>query len=432
MFDLRTTADLVTSRAESDHYGGSVAAPEVFTDAFFADPHRAYARLRRQGPVHQVTTPNRQQVWLVVGHAEARAALADPRLSKDVRVAEKVYARRTDPAAPSRDFAASLSAHMLNTDPPEHTRLRGLVGRAFTPRTVEALRPRIAEITDALIDDLSARLAGNDTVDLLDALAVPLPTAVICELLGVPEPARDILRDAITDLLSIGDPSVIDRASHTLAGLLAENLAAKRAHPGDDLLTALVAAHDEEDRLTGPELVSMAMLLLVAGHETTVNVIANSALALLQHPDQRERLRAEPDLLPAAVEELLRFDGPTSTVTFRFTTGPVAFGGVEIPAEHPVVISPLAANRDPARFADPDELRLDRDTAGSIAFGHGVHHCLGAALARAEACAVLPALAERLADLRLAVEPGELRRRRSLLVNGLEALPVTRRAASTG
>lgn len=401
-------------------------AVDIFTAEFFADPHRAYAELRADGPVHHVVTPNRQQVWLVIGHAEARAALSDPRLSKDVRVAQQVYARHTDPSVGTRDFAASMNAHMLNTDPPEHTRLRGLVGRAFTPRTVEALRPRIAEITDELVERLTARLADGGPVDLVEELAVPLPTTVICELLGIPVPARDILRGAITDLLSIGDPAVIDKASHTLAGLLVQTLQAKRENPGEDVLTALIAAHDDGDRLSGPELVSMAMLLLVAGHETTVSVIANGTLALLRHPDQLARLRAQPELLPSAIEELLRYDGPTNTVTFRFTTEAVQLGEVEIPAEHPVVVSPLAANRDPARFADPHTLDLGRDTAGSIAFGHGVHHCIGAALGRAEAAAVFPALLERIPDLALAVDPRELSWRRSILVRGMEHLPVTR------
>ena len=400
-------------------------AEDIFTEEYFSDPHRVYAEMRASGPVHRVVTPNRQQVWLVIGYAEARAALADPRLSKDVTVAQRVYEQHTDPSVRDRDFAASLSAHMLNTDPPEHTRLRTLVGRAFTPRTVEELRPRIREITQDLVGRFADRLAGGATIDLVDELAVPIPTAVICELLGIPEPARDTLRGAITDLLSIGDPAVIDQASHTLAGLLMETLAAKRDDPGEDLLTGLLAAHDDGDRLTGPELVSMAMLLLVAGHETTVNLIANGVLALLRHPGELDRLRNDRALLGGAVEELLRYDGRTNTATFRFTTEPVRLGNVEIPAEHPVVVSPLAANRDPDRFPDPDRLAVDRDSRGHLAFGHGVHHCIGAALGRAEAHEVFAQLLERLPGFRLAVAPDELRWRRSVLVRGLEALPVT-------
>ena len=402
---------------------------DVFTDDFFADPHAAYARLREHGPVHHVTTPNQQQVWLVIGHAEARLAMTDPRFSKDAQVAKAVYERHTDPSVRDRDFAQSLSAHMLNTDPPEHTRLRKLVGSAFTLRMVERLRPRITEITEQLLVDLDAKLDAGGKVDLLDELAIPLPTTVVCELLGIPEPARDSLRGAITDLLSIGDPAVIDKASQTLAGLLMQTLAAKREQPGDDLLTALIQAHDGDDRLSGPELVSMAMLLLVAGHETIVNVIANGTLALLQNPSTVSALRADRAQIPAAVEELLRYDGPSNMATFRFTTEAVVLGGVEIPAEHPVVVSPLAANRDPSRFSTPDDVQVDRDTGGHLAFGHGVHHCIGAALGRLEASIIFEALLDRLPEITLATEVTDLRWRRSILVRGLEELPLVRPSA---
>lgn len=398
---------------------------DVFTAEFFADPHAAYTQLRERGPVHHVVTPNHQQVWLVIGHAEARTAMADPRFSKDTHVAQQVYERHTEAPAQDRDFAAGLSAHMLNTDPPEHTRLRKLVGAAFTPRRVEQLRARISEITDQLVGELVAKLDAGDTVDLLDTLAIPLPTAVICELLGIPEQNRDEMRGQITALLSIGDVGVIDRASQALAGLLIQTLDAKREQPADDLLSGLIAAHDAGDRLSGPELVSMAMLLLIAGHETTVNVIANGALALLQNPEAVATVRDDRSVLPAAIEELLRYDGPTNCATFRFTTESVDLGGVEVPAEHPVVVSVLAANRDPVRFPDPHAMQIGRDTSGHLAFGHGVHHCLGAALGRMEATIVFGALLDRLPQLALATSPDQLRWRRSILVRGLEELPVT-------
>lgn len=398
---------------------------DVFTDEFFADPHTTYAQLRESGPVHHVITPNQQRVWLVIGHGEARTALSDPRFSKDAAVAQRVYERHTDPSVRDRDFAQSLSAHMLNTDPPEHTRLRKLVGSAFTPRRVEQLRPRITETATELAEELTARIARGEVVDLLDALAIPLPTTIICELLGIPEPARDTLRSAITDMLSIGDPAKIDAASQVLAGLLVQTLEEKKSVPGDDLLTGLMTAHDGEDRLTGREMVSMAMLLLVAGHETTVNVVANGTLALLRNRETAETVRTDRSLLPALVEEVLRFDGPTNTATFRFTTESVDLGGVQIPAEHPVVVSPLAANRDPARFDSPHEFRPGRDTSGHLGFGYGVHHCLGAALGRIESTIVFDVLLETLPALALAdANPAALRYRRSMLVRGLEALPL--------
>jgi cytochrome P450 len=396
---------------------------DVFTEEFFADPHAVYSRLRATGPVHHVETPNRQRVWLVIGHAEARKAFADPRFSKDAAVAQKVYERHTDPSVRDRDFAQSLSAHMLNTDPPEHTRLRKLVSSAFTPRRVEQLRPLIQQTAAELLHSLAQRLGRGETVDLLDALAIPLPTTVICELLGIPEPARDMLRAAIADLLSIGNPTRIDAASQTLAGLLMQTLEQRKNSPGDDLLTGLMTAQEGGDRLTSRELVSMAMLLLVAGHETTVNVIANGTLALIRNPQAAAAVRADRSLVPGLVEEILRFDGPTNTATFRFTTEVVDLGGVAVPAEHPVVVSPLAANRDPARYDDPDEFRPDRDTAGHLGFGHGVHHCLGAALGRLESAIVFDALFDQLPELALAGD-GSLRYRRSILVRGLEALPV--------
>ncbi len=401
---------------------------DVFTDDFFADPHGVYARLRAEAPVHNVITPNQQKVWLVVGHQAARTALADPRLSKDVTVAQRVYERHTEPSVRDRDFSQSLSAHMLNTDPPEHTRLRKLVSTAFTPRVVDTLKPRIAEITAAQVVELRKRLDAGVPVDLLDAFALPVPTAVICELLGIPEPARDVLRGAIADMLSIGDPARIDRASQTLAGLLVQTLEQKKSTPGDDLLTGLMTAEDDGDRLTGREMVSMAMLLLIAGHETTVNLVGNGMRALLENQAVADSLRAEPSRLPAALDELLRFDGPTNTVTFRFTTDDIDLDGVVVPAEHPVVVSPLAANRDPVRFPAPDALDIERDTSGAIPFGHGIHHCLGAALGRVEAQILFTELLTAVPELQLD-DSQPLRYRRSMLVRGLETLPVRGRPA---
>jgi cytochrome P450 len=395
----------------------------IFTDEFFTDPHSVYAKLRENGPVHRVVTPNRQIIWLIIGYEEARAALSDRRLSKDVRTAHRVYEEHTEPGQRGRDFAASLNAHMLNTDPPEHTRLRALVGRAFTPRVVEDLRPRLRELAAEYVTQFLRR-ASDGTADVVADLALPLPTAVICELMGIPQPDRHILHAAVSDLLSIGDTKRIDQASHTLVGLLSKVLTEKREQPGDDLLTGLLAAHDAGDRLSGPELVSMAMLLLVAGHDTTVNLLSSGALALLRHPDQAEELQGDPTLVAGAVEELLRYDGPVNISTFRFTTEPVPIGANVIPAHHPVVISALAANRDPARFAKPDQLDLRRSESGHLAFGHGVHHCLGAALARMELVEILPILLPHLSAMTLLDDPANLPWRKSILVRGLAALPI--------
>ncbi|SCE36486.1 Cytochrome P450 [Streptomyces sp. SolWspMP-sol7th] len=256
---------------------------------------------------------------------------------------------------------------------------------------------------------------------------MPLPVAVICELLGVPDEDRPDVRRWSADLFAAGAPDVIDAASHALATYVTGLVAAKRARPGDSLLDRLIAARDDasgEDALSENELVSLAVLLLVAGHETTTNFLGNALLALLLHPAAQERLRAHPDAVPAALDELLRYDSPVSTATFRFTTAPVTLGGTEIPAGRPVLIALGAANRDPARFAAPDTLDLTRDAAGHLAFGHGIHRCLGAPSAKAEAEIALGAVLRRFPAIQLAVPPEHIPWRRTRLVRGPESLPV--------
>jgi cytochrome P450 len=309
---------------------------------------------------------------------------------------------------------------MLNSDPPDHTRLRRLVATAFTMRRVELMRPRIVEITDELL----AGLAGREQVDLVDDFAFPLPVTVICELLGVPYADREDFRTWSTVLLSAGEIDAVVAAGKNMAAYLHELIAAKRADPVDDMLSALIQARDDGDRLDEAELVSMAFLLLVAGHETTVNLIANGTLALLQHPDQRAALRADPALLPGAIEEFLRYDGPISHATIRYTTEPVEIGGVTIPGGEFVVIALGSANRDDDRFADADRLDVTRPAGGHLAFGHGIHFCVGAPLARLEGQIAIGRLFDRFPDLALAVDANELRWRHSTLLRGLESLPV--------
>jgi cytochrome P450 len=309
---------------------------------------------------------------------------------------------------------------MLNTDPPDHTRLRKLVNRAFTARTVSRLRPRIVEITDGLLEELAR--AGE--ADLLEAFAFPLPITVICELLGIPGADRDRFREWSNVLVSAAGPERIGRASAEMAEFLTDLVAAKRAAPTEDLLSGLVHVCYEGERLGMAELVSMAFLLLVAGHETTVNLIGNGMLALLRHPDQLAALRRDPSLLPNAVEEFLRYEGPVNLATLRFTTEPVALDGVEIPAGEFVLVSLLSANRDGTRFADPDTLDVRRPAGGHLAFGHGIHYCVGAPLARLEAEIAIGRLLERFGDIRLAADPATLSWRDSTLMRGLETLPV--------
>ncbi|WP_199430601.1 cytochrome P450 family protein [Qaidamihabitans albus] len=388
---------------------------------FLQDPHEVSRLLRAEAPVRPVIMPRGLRVWLVTGYADARTLLADHRLSKDSARASAVFERRlTTTGDRSTPLSRSLAAHMLNSDPPDHTRLRKLVGKAFTARTVARLRPRIEEIADRLLDDM----AGAREVDLLEAFAFPLPITVICELLGVPDDARGDFRAWSGTLLDTATPEQFDHAAGHMAAYLAELVARKRAAPTDDLLSALVHATDEGDALSEEELVSMAFLLLVAGHETTVNLIGNGVLALLREPGQLAALRADPALLPNAVEEFLRYEGPVHIATLRFTTEPVPVGGTEIPAEEFVMISLLAADRDPARFGDPDRLDITRPAGGHLAFGHGIHYCLGAPLARLEGEIAIGRLLARYGGLRLVAEPETLRWRDSTLIRGLQELPV--------
>jgi cytochrome P450 len=399
----------------------TTAAPILLDRDFIQDPHAATELLRAQGPARQVIMPRGLRVWLVTRYAEARAVLADPRLSKDSSRAHGLFERHSSAKGGVRAaFSRSLAAHMLNTDPPDHTRLRKLVNRAFTARTVSRLRPRIVEITDGLLEELAR--AGE--ADLLEAFAFPLPVTVICELLGIPGADRDRFREWSNVLVSAAGPERIGRASAEMAEFLTDLVAAKRAAPTEDLLSGLVHVCHEGERLGMAELVSMAFLLLVAGHETTVNLIGNGMLALLRHPDQLAALRRDPSLLPNAVEEFLRYEGPVNLATLRFTTEPVALDGVEIPAGEFVLVSLLSANRDGTRFADPDTLDVRRPAGGHLAFGHGIHYCVGAPLARLEAEIAIGRLLERFGDIRLAADPATLSWRDSTLMRGLETLPV--------
>jgi len=392
-----------------------MTAPDIAVERlgadYFADPHSVHARLRTQRPVTPVVLPGGTGAWLITGYAEARAALADPRLSKHMPGWHP---------EPDSIFAA-LDLHMLNSDPPDHERLRKLVNKAFTARRVQRLRPRITAITAGLLEDMSTRTEA----DLLASFAFPLPITVICELLGIPAKDRDDFRTwSATIVSNAAAPEVFQAHATAMARYFVALLAAKRREPGDDLLSALIAARDEEDSLSENELVSMAFLLLVAGHETTVNLIASGVLALLLNPAELARLRAEPALIGGAVEELLRYVNPVNHTTFRCAAEPVEIGGVRISRGDPVLVALSGANRDPARFGDPDRLDLGRDSAGHLAFGHGIHYCLGAPLARLEAEIAVSALLARFGSISLAVPAESLRWRPSTLIHGLESLPV--------
>jgi len=394
-----------------------------FTETTGTARHNAFAELAASGPVQRVTLFTGVPAWVVTGYAEARELLTHP----DVVRAEPGAARAASyrDAVPA-DIAAAMDQHMLNMNPPDHTRLRRLVTAAFTRRRIDALEPRIQQITDELLDGLATAGADGRPVDLVSGFGYPLPITVITELLGVPERRREDFRrwSAVLVNASVHPPEIFADAATAMVGYLRESIADKRAAPAADLLSDLIGVRDGGDRLTEDELSSMALLLLVAGHETTVNLICGGMHALLTHPDQLQLLAAEPERLPAAVEELLRYDGPVQVTLPAVTAAPVRIGAVTIPAGEVVLPAVLAANRDPGRFEEPDRLDITRPAVTHLAFDHGLHHCLGAPLARLEGRIALGALIARFPRLRLAAPATEPHRSPSLLMNGLIELPV--------
>lgn len=385
-------------------------------------PHEVHAKLRADGPVQEIQMPHGLKVWLVTRYDEAKIALTDPRISKNILEGRRLFDTHSPEGQENRrEVQQALTVHMLNMDPPDHTRLRKFVVKAFTARRIELLRPRVEEIAAELI----AKMEDGSEVDLLEAFAFPLPITVICELLGIPIDNRDDFREWSNQLLSHGTPDQLAQAGAAMAGFIFQHVEAlAQAEPTDTFFSALVHASDDGDRLSREELVSMAFLLLVAGHETTVNLIGNAVLALLQSPDQLQILKDRPELIAGSAEEFLRFEGPVNIATFRYTTEPVELGEVTIPADEIVMVSLISANRDPERYENADQLDVTRNAQGHVAFGHGIHFCLGAPLARLEFDVALTALLKRFPNLELAAEPETLVYRDSTLVRGLHTLPV--------
>lgn len=388
--------------------------------AFVADPFPLYRQLREEGPVRRVVVAGALEAWLVTRYDDALAALTDPRLSSDVRDASDTRLLRQLPGTERE----SMLSNMLRSDPPDHTRLRRLVSKAFTARRVAGMRPRIQSLTDGLLDALVP--AGR--ADLVADLALPLPVTVISELLGVPVDDRHDFQHWTDRMVRRGaeplDPAVVDEAWQHMRAYVAGLIRAKRADPGDDLLSDLITARDEEQRLSEDELVAMVFLLLAAGYITTVNLIGGGIAMLLTHPGQLELLRSDPGLLPGAIEEFLRYDGPVSPGIARFAREDVEIAGVRVPRGATVLVGSALADRDPERFPDPDRLDLTRQDNAHLAFGHGIHYCLGAPLARLEGEIAIGTVLRRLPGLALAVRPDEIPWRPGGL-RGPESLPVT-------
>jgi cytochrome P450 len=390
------------------HRSARVEAALKSWGAFDRDnPFGLFAEVRALGPVHPVTLADGHDAWLVVGHDEAKLALNEPRFSKDMHAAFAAGDGVVAEGLPGPDFAR----HMLAVDPPDHTRLRRLVSSAFSMRRVGELQPRVQRVVDDLLDRL-AECDPDAPVDLVAGFAFQLPFTVICELLGVPESQRGSLGQGLVAMLvPTPTPADYERAKLASDGVVAQLgqlVEAKHDAPGDDLVSGLIAARDGEERLDSQELLSTIFQLIVAGHDTTTTFIGNAVVALLDEPAQLELLRRDPARLPSAVEELLRFDAPVPHSTFRYAVDDVDIGGRRIPAGAQVIVCLAAANRDAARFAEPEHLDLERAQGRHLAFGHGIHHCLGAPLARLEGQLALGSLIRRFPRLRLSGERAEL------------------------
>ncbi|MFE2419770.1 cytochrome P450 [Streptomyces hokutonensis] len=399
-----------------------MAAFDPWDPDFLADPYPSYADLRAQGRVHHYEPTDQ---WLVPHHADVSALLRDRRLGRTYqhRFSHEDFGRTAPP--PEHEPFHTLNDHgMLDLEPPDHTRIRRLVSKAFTPRTVEQLKPYVSRLAGELVDGLVAQGGG----DLLTDVAEPLPVAVIAEMLGIPESDRAPLRPWSADICGMYELSPSEdtaakavRASNEFSSYLRELIAARRKEPGDDLISGMIAAHDEDDdRLTEQELISTAVLLLNAGHEATVNATVNGWWALFRNPDQLAALRADHSLIPSAVEELMRYDTPLQLFE-RWVLDEIEIDGTVIPRGAEIAMLFGSANHDPAVFVSPERLDLTRADNPHISFSAGIHYCIGAPLARIELAASMRALLERAPTLTLAADPD---RKPNFVIRGLEGLSV--------
>ncbi len=380
------------------------------------DPDPQYAELRRTEPVCPVQLPYGPPAWLVTGYELSKLVLGDPRFSRSATIG------RDNPRESPVELG-QVPESIISMDPPAHTRIRQLVGRAFTPRRVEQLRPRAQAIASRLVDEMAA---AGPPADLVESFSFTFPVIAICELLGVPEGDRHTFRrwaDA-TVSTAMSDPQQTQASLASLAGYLAGLFAERRERPADDLLTSLVQARDHGGRLTETELLFLAMALLIAGYETTAHQITNMVYTLLTHAEQLSELRARPELLPGAVEELLRFIVFASAINPRIATADVMLGEVMVRTGEPVLCSRSSANHDEHVFPRPDELDLTRDPNPHLAFGFGPHFCLGAHLARMELQVALGTIFSRFPGLRIAVPEDQLDWHAGIMMRGLKALPL--------
>jgi cytochrome P450 len=395
---------------------------DLTSPAAKANPYPMYSLVRASDPVHRLKMEDGRSTWLITRYEDALAILKDQRFIKDFR-------RLLTPeqlAQAQGNLYHMMNTHMLSFDPPDHTRLRALVNISFTPRLVEQWRERIQAITDELIDAMEQQSVRE--VDLIDAFAFPLPILIITEMLGIPAEDRAKFREWSNALLDgAGNPETFQQVREKIFAftMYLHNLVeTKRQQPGDDLIGRLLQAETDGDKLNETELLAMIFLLLVAGHETTVNLIGNSTLALLQHPEQKRLLQENPSLIKNAVEEFLRFHSPVAYGTNRWAGEDLEFGGKQMRRGDAVLVGLAAANHDPEEFAHPDDLDITRQENRHLAFGMGIHYCLGAPLARLEGQIAIGTLLRRLPNLRLTVPVEELVWRPSMLLLGMSKLPV--------
>jgi cytochrome P450 PksS len=374
------------------------------------NPHPIYAKLRSEAPVYQMDSGS----WLLTRYDDCEALQGDSRFAKDYEQVDSSTSFRSSPMG-------MINRHMLTVDPPDHTRLRGLVHKAFTPRIINEMNARVQEIADNLL----AAVAGRSETDLVADFAFPLPITVIAELLGVPFEDRDKFRRWSQTIVLGDNYNAMALAAMEFMMYMHELFDQRRAAPKEDLISNLIQAEEAGDKLAPEELVSMIFLLLVAGHETTVNLIANGTLTLLRHPEQMRLLRDDPTLIKSAVEEMLRFESPVSSTTNRWAMEDVEIRGQAIQKGDLVVASLLAANRDPEVFENPDTVDIRRNPNRHMAFGYGIHYCLGAPLARMEGAIAINTLLREMPKLQLAIEPQNIEWNETLLLRSMKALPVS-------
>jgi len=420
------------SRSINGNGSNTIVAPDLASPQFKADPYPFYARLRAEAPVWRTTLPDRRVAWLVTRYDDVARVLKDDTFAKDKLNAMDPEQRAKTPWVPG--FLKPLERNMLDLDEPDHARLRALVSKAFTPRLLERLRRRIEALCEELLDTMEREGTRNGEVELVGSYALPLPATVIAELLGVPAEDHKKFHRWSSRLVSVSSGRDMLRflpAALSFVRYLRKLVERRRADPRDDLISALIRAEESGDKLSEDELLAMAFLLLVAGHETTVNLISAGTLALLEHPEQTERLRRDPSLAKPSVEELLRYTSPVEMATERYPREDVEIVGTRVPRGELVLAVLGSANRDEERFEDPNALDIARDPNRHLAFGRGgMHHCLGAPLARMEGQIALNALLRRFPSAHLAAAPETLRWQRGLFLRGLERLPLVLQVTS--